>query len=371
MTGLSADPLVIDGTHGEGGGQILRSALSLAAITGRAIRIENIRAKRRHPGLAAQHLTSVRAVAALCNADLAGDELGSQRLAFAPRGPVQPGDYRFDVSEAREGGSAGAAPLVLQSVLPPLAFAAAPSTVSVIGGTHVPWSPSADYLTDVWQVMLRRLGVDVDIRMLRSGWYPAGGGEIAASVNAGGGTPAPGGLAPLHLAERGELQAISIRAIAANLPAHIPQRMSDRARALLEPLHVPLAVRPQRLTALTPGAATFVAARYEHVTCGFTAMGRQGKPSEEVAEEAVSLFAEHHASGAALDRHLADQILLPLALAAGTSSFTCPARTSHLETNAWLIERFGLARFAFEALDDGTLRVEVDPEAGPENPLSR
>ena len=151
--------LVIDGSHGEGGGQILRSSLSLAAITGRPVRIEKLRANRKKPGLAAQHLTSVRAAAMLCDAELTGAELGSQTLQFIPRKPVQAGDYVLDVAEAREGGSAGAVMLVLQTLLLPLALAKGVSNVVLRGGTHVDMSPSYDYVHDVWLPMLARMGV--------------------------------------------------------------------------------------------------------------------------------------------------------------------------------------------------------------------
>jgi RNA 3'-terminal phosphate cyclase (ATP) len=143
-------PLLIDGSHGEGGGQILRTALSLSAITGRPFRIERIRANRRNPGLAAQHLTAVRAAAALCSAHTVGDTLASQELDFIPAAPVSAGDYTFDVALAREGGSAGAVSLVLQTVLLPLALASGRSSVTVRGGTHLPQRPSVDYLCDIW-----------------------------------------------------------------------------------------------------------------------------------------------------------------------------------------------------------------------------
>jgi RNA 3'-terminal phosphate cyclase (ATP) len=177
-----AEPLTVDGAHGEGGGQILRTALSLAAITGRAIRIENLRAGRAKPGLAAQHLTAVRAAAAVCGARLDGDRLGSTVLEFAPGGPVAAGAYRFDVAEAREGGSAGASALVLQTLLLPLALAAGASEVVIRGGTHVSRSPPFDYLAEIWLPVIHQIGIDATIELGAWGWYPAGQGEIRARI---------------------------------------------------------------------------------------------------------------------------------------------------------------------------------------------
>ena len=175
--------LVIDGAYGEGGGQILRTSVALAAILGQPIRIENIRAGRKNPGLAAQHLTALRAAAMVCDATLTGDELGSTRLIFEPRSQPVPGLYEFDVSEAREGGSAGAATLVLQTILLPLALAQGSSTVTVRGGTHVAWSPPFHYLRDVYLPMVAYLGIEASVELLAWGWYPAGEGEIALEIS--------------------------------------------------------------------------------------------------------------------------------------------------------------------------------------------
>ena len=176
------DKLIIDGSYGEGGGQILRSTLSLAVITGRPVRIENLRANRKKPGLAAQHLTSVRAAAMLCDAEVKGAELGSQTLQFIPRKQVHAGDYFLDVAQAREGGSAGAVMLVLQTLLLPLALASGDSTVILRGGTHVDMSPSYDYVHDVWLPTLARMGVRAKLSLARSGWYPVGRGEVKLRI---------------------------------------------------------------------------------------------------------------------------------------------------------------------------------------------
>ena len=243
------ETLEIDGAHGEGGGQILRSALTLSVITGRHLRIHNMRAARKNPGLAAQHLTAVRAAAALCRAQVVGDTLGSQELDFAPTAPVQAGEFEFDVAEARTGGSAGSVNLVLQTVLLPLALASGESCLLLHGGTHLPMSPSFDYVSDVWLPTLARIGIAASVQLDAWGWYPIGRGQIRATI---AGTERRGGLlAPLDCLERGALRRVSGRAVAANLPSHIPQRMRDRARGLLESLGVEVSIGAERVRAYT------------------------------------------------------------------------------------------------------------------------
>lgn len=349
-------PLTIDGAHGEGGGQILRTAVALSAVTGRALRVENIRAKRPNPGLAAQHVTSVRAAGALCDAALAGDSAGSPALAFTPREPVLAGTYRFDVAEAQKGGSAGAAMLVLQAVLPPLLIAHGESRLSIKGGTHVAWSPPFDYVRDVWLPMLNRMGARAETSLATSGWYPVGQGEIDLTVTGAGGP-----LAPLQVLEPGVLHRVTGRAIAASLPAHIAARMANRANSLLRAADIPAQIEAQRLRAACPGAGIFLAAEYESLACGFSALGECGKPAETVAEEAVEALLAHDRSSGAFDVHLADQMILPMALASGPSEFTTPQLTQHLVTNAWVVEQFGIAAVALAAETGQPARVTVTP----------
>ncbi|MGC2409629.1 MAG: RNA 3'-terminal phosphate cyclase [Methyloceanibacter sp.] len=351
--------LIIDGAHGEGGGQILRTALSLSAVTSRAFRLVNIRAKRRNPGLQPQHLSATRAAGAISGAQLAGDFLGSSELVFTPTHPPQPGSYLFDVAEIAGHGSAGSTILILQTVLVPLALAQGDSTVVVLGGTHQDWAPAYDDLANAYLPALRRMGLSADAELKRWGWYPAGGGEVVCKVK---GDPASRRAAwpqPVEALERGPLIRISGRAVAANLPAHIAQRMADRARAGLNDLDVPVQIEPLRVRAVCPGAGIFLLADYETLVASFSAHGRQGKPSEAVADEAVAALRGHHVSGAAVELHLADQLLLPLAIAAGPSAFTMARPTAHLATNAWTIEQFALAKITVEP---GLLtRVQVLP----------
>jgi len=350
------EPLAIDGAHGEGGGQIVRTAVALSAITGRAIRIENIRARRPNPGLAAQHVTSVRAVATLCDATLAGDIAGSTTLEFAPRNPVRPGSYQFDVADARKGGSAGAAMLVLQAVLPPLLVARGESRLTIRGGTHVAWSPPFDYVKDIWLPMLARMGANVEATLIASGWFPVGLGEVDVAVS---GTNAP--LKPMTVIQRGPLLGVTGRAIAASLPAHIAARMANRATAILRDAGIGAHIDAQRLRAACPGAGIFLKATYSGSLAGFSALGERGKPAETVAEEAVAALLAHDRSDATFDVHLADQMILPMAIASGVSEFTVPSLTRHLVTNAWVVECFGIADVRLDQTGDQPACVAVRP----------
>jgi RNA 3'-terminal phosphate cyclase (ATP) len=352
---MGKEPLIIDGAHGEGGGQILRTALALSAVSGRPIRIQRVRAGRPTPGLAAQHLAGLRAVAAICGAAVDGDRLGAEEVGFAPAHAPRAGAYLFDVAAARQGGSAGAATLVLQAVLLPLALARGDSTVAVRGGTHVPWSPSFDYAREVWLPMVGRMGVAAELELVDWGFYPVGQGEIRARVRGRGARA----LAPLEARRKGALEGVRGRAVAANLPAHIAQRMADRARALLAAAGIAAEIEALRVRAASAGAALFLGADYDGLKAGFDAHGRRGKPAEQVAEEAAEALLAHHRSGAAVDLHLADQLVLPAALAAGESAFTVEGASRHLRTCAWLVERFALARVEIEAVAGKPALVRV------------
>jgi RNA 3'-terminal phosphate cyclase (ATP) len=305
----------------------------------------------------------VRAAAALCGARLENDVLAAMDLTFAPQTEVRSGTYSFDVGAAREGGSAGAASMVLQTVMPPLCLARGRSEVVVNGGTHNPMSPPFDYLRDVWLRTLARMDIDAEITLEAWGWIPAGAGRIRALIPGWTGQGAAHAT-PLDVRERGALRRICGRAVAANLPDHVPRRMSDRARSLLSHLPCDLDLRAESVQAACPGAGIFLTATYENCVAGFSAVGRRGRSSEDVAEEAVMGLISHHASQAAFDHHLGDQVLAPMALAVGPSHFTVHRVTRHLRTNAWVIEQFGLAEVTVEERADGTGVVTVAPTAG-------
>ena len=335
----------IDGSHGEGGGQILRTSLSLAAIAGQQIRIENIRAGRKKPGLAAQHLTAVRAVATICQAQLRGDKLGSMMLEFTPTCPTQAGQYTFDVSEARVGGSAGTVSLVLQSILLPLALAKGDSQVKLRGGTWVPFSPPFPYIEQVYLPSVRKMGLQAQVRLNAWGWYPQGQGEVQLQVE-GART-----LNGINLLERGPLQQVRGLAVATELAAQIPQRMSEEAEKILREANLRVTVKAQRERGVAPGTGIFLTAEYKNSLAGFGALGRVGLPAEKVAEIACEEFLDFHEKVAPVDVHLADQLLLPAALASSASQYRVAEISNHLTTNAWVIQQFGLAQITVDEVE--------------------
>jgi RNA 3'-terminal phosphate cyclase (ATP) len=347
--------LVIDGSYGEGGGQIVRSAVSLSAVLGRPLRMESVRAGRPRPGLQPQHLTAVRAAAAVCRAELQGDALGSRAFTLAPTGGPRSGTYEFDVAQESGRGSAGSLGLILQAILLPLAMANGDSAVTLRGGTHVPYAPPATYVEFVLLPLLKRVGVEAHLDVIRWGFYPAGGGEIRVRI-AGKQRP----LQALTLTERGALRRVYGTAAAMNLPAHIAQRMAMRAQSVLAGEGITASIEPKRFRGSGPGAGLFLVVEYEHVRAGFSALGRKGLPAERVAEAACQELVEHHASGAAVGPHLADQLLLPLALAKGDSRAATSRISRHLLTNAWVVNQFlgPVASVVGEEGQPGTIVVQ-------------
>jgi RNA 3'-terminal phosphate cyclase (ATP) len=295
----------------------------------------------------AQHLQAVRAAAAVSGARVEGAQLGSSCLAFEPRG-VKAGEYRFDI------GTAGAATLVLQTVLLPLAAGGGDSRVTITGGTHVPWSPSYHYLERVWIPCLQRLGVKAEIRMSRAGFYPRGGGMVSAVIRPG--LPSH----PLRLVDSGRLLRIRVLSAVANLAESIAERQSRQARSRLEGCGAPVEVEQFGMSAASPGTMLMLQGDFEHSRCGYAALGERGKPAERVADEASDAFLRFSATGAAVDEYLADQMLIPLALAPGTSELRTARVTKHLLTNAWVIGQFLEARIEIEGEEGeaGTVRVE-------------
>jgi len=328
----------------------LRTALSLSLLTGREVRIERIRAGRRKPGLQPQHLAAVRAAAAIGQAQTEGAALGSQVLSFAP-GRVVPGRYSFDVAEER--GSAGATTLVAHTILLPLALGLpGESIVAVKGGTHVPWSPPYHHLENVYLPMLARLGIQGQASIERWGFYPIGGGQITLRVSGGQQAQA------MDFEERGRLVRVEGVSAVANLPLHIAERQARRAEWVLKGRGLSPRIEVTGAPCTGQGTAIVLWAEFEHVVCGFSALGERGKPAEKVAEEACAELLAYLDSGAALDPRLADQMVLPLALA-GVGRFTTSRITQHLLTNCWLIEQFLPLRFAVEGKEGEEGRVTV------------
>jgi RNA 3'-terminal phosphate cyclase (ATP) len=323
--------LHLNGSYGEGGGQILRTALSLAAILQQPFRITEIRRRRKRPGLLPQHLTGVNAAAEICGAKVSGNQLNSTELAFEP-GPIRSGSYRFDVAE--ETGSAGSVTLVIQTILPILFWASERFQVKILGGTHVPFSPCYDYLERVLIPFLRRLGFHLESEIHRYGFFPVGRGEVRLETE-----PVPKeALAGITLTERGELRQTRLVSAVARLPESIAERQRNRFLTCLG--HRDPTIQLRTVPAQSPGTYVFFECQYENVAVGFTGLGARGKPAEKVAEEAYLEFDQYRQGHGVLDPHLADQVLLFLVLAGKPSAFTTSAVTNHLLTNLWVIEQF-------------------------------
>ena len=325
------DLIPLDGAQGEGGGQILRTALALSAATGQGFRVERIRASRLRPGLRPQHLAAVRAAAMSCGAEVHGAFDGSPDLRFQP-GPVAAGEFRFDI------GTAGAATLVLQAVLPVLATASGPSRVEVTGGTHVPRSPGFHFLSRHWAEVVGRLGLGVRLRLERAGFYPRGEGLVQADV---GPWPRP---ATLDLSRRGPLVAVRGIAGAARIRGDVARRAADAARALLwEERRLESEWEVVDVDAASPGAFLQAEAVFETGRAAFGLLGERGLRAERLGERAarrVLKFIEDEE--AVVDPWLADQLALPLALSAGGGRLQTSEVTSHLETVAGVLRQFGV-----------------------------
>jgi len=343
----------IDGSQGEGGGQILRTALAASIITGQPAHIDRIRAGRRKPGLAAQHLAGALAAAHISMASVSGARIGSTEITFQPGGPAQPGDYHFDITVMAGRGSAGAVTLLLQAILLPLAVADGPSRVTIRGGTHVPLSPPAYFAQHVLLPALAGMGVRAALDHTQWGWYPLGGGEIALHVDGGA------RLKGLELTRRGEARQVIGLAAASNLPSHIPQRIADRANRRLKEAGLKPGVEARRESGTSTGVGVSIVVDYGSVTTGFSALGEKGKPSEAVADEAVDALLAHHRQGAPVDPHLADQLLLAIALADGPSAITTSQITRHSRTTIDVIHSFTSRRFHVDGNEgeSGTITV--------------
>jgi RNA 3'-terminal phosphate cyclase (ATP) len=334
----------IDGSEGEGGGQILRSSLSLSICTQQPFRISRIRAKRDKPGLLRQHLTAVKAAAEISGATVTGAQIGSQELTFRP-GLLQAGSYTFAI------GTAGSTGLVLQTVLPPLLTAAGPSSVRISGGTHNKSSPPFEFLQRVFLPLLARLGAQVGLELRSHGFYPRGGGEIVAHIE-----PLQARNA-LHLHERGAPLRSYAEAHIAALPIHIAQRELEVIGSELQWGSEQLLLRGLP-NDVGPGNVVTLTAEHEQVSEVITAFGERGVRAEDLASAAACEMREYLLSPAPVGEHLADQLLLPMALASG-GSFTTTVVSEHLRSNALVVEKFTQRRVHIEAVDGGH-RIAMD-----------
>jgi RNA 3'-phosphate cyclase len=317
----------IDGSQGEGGGQVLRSSLSLSLMTGKPMRITNIRARRPKSGLRAQHLKSVEAAAAVGQADTEGATFGSQTLIFSPRG-ITAGQYQFDI------GTAGSTSLVLQTVFSPLSLADQPSMITITGGTHVKWSPAYHYLRMHWLPHMHRIGFRGDLALDLAGFFPQGGGRIRAEIH-----PSDPRTS-LRLTERGDLRRIEGLSAVSNLPESIAIRQRRQALCKLAGLGCPMEIDITHLPSRRKGTMIILKAVFEESQACYVGLGERGKPAEKVADEAAEALLAFMVTDGAIDEYLADQLLVPLTFASGISEIRTSKVTQHLITNAEVIQAF-------------------------------
>lgn len=336
--------ITIDGSFGEGGGQIVRTALALSLVTGQPFKIENVRAHREQPGLRRQHLTAVNAAAEIGRARISGVAVGARSFSFTP-GRVEPGDYTFSI------GTAGSTTLVLQTVLPPLMIAAAPSRLTFEGGTHNIKAPPYEFIAEAFLPLINRIGPRIESRLERYGFYPPGGGRFHVTLN-----PAQS-LQRLDLLSRGELQLQRAHALVVKLPRSIADREIEVVREALGWSEDQCEVEVSQ-NALSPGNVLTIRIVSDHLTEVFTGIGQRGVRAESVAHIAVAEARRYIESGAPVGEHLADQLLIPMALAGGGSFVTGPP-SLHTTTNIEVIRKFLDVDIAVRPLVDEQFEVTV------------
>ncbi len=343
----------IDGSYGEGGGQVLRTSLALSALLEKDVRVTNIRAKRPNPGLRAQHITAVKAVGALCEAEIEGLELGSSSLVFRPRRRLS-GKLFFDV------GTAGSITLVLQAMMPAAAFAPGTVELDLVGGTDVRWSPTVDYILHVVLPILRLMGYGAELQVYRRGHYPKGGGKVTTMI-----TPARS-LRSLTLIERGDVAKIRGVSHCVRLPPHVAERQAQSARQVLEAAgfknaEIALESYPaDRDAHLAPGSGmALFAETTTPAILGSDSLGERSKPAEAVGREAAGKLLEELRSGAAVDVHMGDILIPYLAVAEGSSTFKVSKISLHTITNIGVTELISGVKFDVEGSLDSPGRVSV------------
>ena len=335
--------VTIDGSFGEGGGQILRTSLALSLVTGKPFSIHNIRAGRKKPGLMRQHLTAVNAAAEIGQAAIEGNRIGSQAFTFEPE-MIRPGNFHFAI------GSAGSCTLVFQTILPALIIAGGPSEIILEGGTHNPFAPPFDFLEKAFLPVINRMGPEVDAVLEKPGFYPAGGGRFKVSIN-------PAGLHRFDLLERGNIINKTARAFVANLPVNIANRELEVIREKLEwDRELLKAVEVENSQG--PGNILTVEVESDNITEVFTGFGEKGISAEKVAKRAVKSVREYLDFNVPVGRYLADQLLIPMALAGG-GKFRTLSPTRHTKTNIEIIKKFLDVEIAVIEYDQNQWEIEI------------
>jgi len=360
--------IVLDGSAGEGGGQILRTALSLSAVTGKSFAVRHVRANRIKQGLRPQHREAVLATARLCSAEVTGAEVGSDDVEFRPRSRAAPGEYVFDI------GTAGSTPLLFQTLCWPLALAKGASQLTLRGGTHQQYSPTFHDLALVWAPAVARLGFQFELCLQAAGFYPEGGGEITAAIEPAHSMP------PLDLKHRGTLEEVDVVAMVAGAPFAIAERLAERALRKLRDIGISAqATRVPVPARRSSGNHLLVVTSFERTRAGFGALGDRGQTPEQAADDAVTACAEFLRRGAAVEQHLGDQLVVPAALVAAgllrppegispVTRYTVSAVTNHLATNVDVVRRFLDVAISVSGGEgeEGEVRVEpLSPDGTP------
>ena len=345
--------ITIDGSQGEGGGQVLRTSLSLSLLTGQPFLITSIRASRSQPGLRPQHLKAVEAAGKISGAKLDGATVGSSSLYFDP-GVVHPGRYSFEIK------TAGAASLVLQTIFVPLSRCNAASNITLTGGTHVPWSPSFHYLDLHWLPFMQKAGFEAKLYLQEAGFYPQGGGRVQATIRS------TQEIRPLVITDRGQLHQIRGISAVSNLDRRIARRQREQVIRRLGPCYPLNDIRVHEMPSRFMGTMLLLLAEFDFSQCCYFALGVKGKPAEQVADEAIDALEEFLATDGAIDQYLADQLLLPLAFATGVSQLRTSKVTDHLVTNARIIHSFIPAQIEIqgEIGEAGTIRIHPGKKVG-------
>ncbi len=332
----------INGSYLEGGGQIIRTAIGLSAVTEKPCRIYNIRANRPTPGLKAQHLKGIEAVAKLCNGKLKNAEIGSAEVTFIPN-KIQDKPLFVDV------GTAGSVTLVLQTLLVPIIHCKKPIKITLVGGTNVKWSPDIEYFKNVFCYFLKQIGVDVKTKILRYGFYPKGGGKVEVSVK-------PSEPKPLVLEEREEPEKIKLVSVASKLlqKAEVAERQIKGFKETFNE-KVPIDEEIKYVDSLCAGSSLHTTIHYKNSRFGVTALGERGLKAEIVGQRVAQESIKLHKSKATVDEHLSDQILPFLALANGKSEIAATALTNHTKTNIWVIKKF--LQTDFKINENGNVKI--------------
>ncbi len=331
----------IDGSYLEGGGSIIRTAVALSAVTGKDCKITDIRAKRANPGLQAQHSTAVSAIEKLCDAVVRGNEIGSTKLEFYP-GKIKGGSLSLNV------GTAGSTALVLQALMIPAVHCSSPLDIKITGGTLNRWAPSISYIENVTLDILKKMGYKGEVKLMRHGFYPKGGGEVEASIS-------PSALLPIELVKRGKAMHVfgSCTTSKDLAKAKVAERMQKHARErLFKEFQIVPEIKAEYVDALSTGGGCDFFVLYENSITGASAIAELGKSAEKVAGEAVASLIENHATDAPIDEHMADQIIPYMALAGGESRVKVAKITNHTLTNIWVCEKFMNVSFKVDEKDN-------------------